>query len=249
MRGDPWPVGRPCGGGGGMPACRGSATGRPGAALHAQPSALSGTAVRCLVGWPGGGAGQCEAASERGAVDRGQLPGPLGLCDVGCAAQPRRAHGTGRCDGRRQRGLRCVDRRCVLRPAPGRRCRSPARHHRARTRRHRVVVLHQWHHRSPQGRDDHAPQSDDHGSDLLQRRGPHRCGRRHRLRCPHVTRRRHLRHPAPHGRRAPCGARFGRFRRGGVDRTRPPAGPALAVCRTHHCQAHRGRSAGTGPHA
>ena len=209
------------------PARHRAAAGRTGAAVCAQPPALPRSAVGPVVGRPGGGAGQRQAAPARGRMDRGQLRRALGLRHGRrgrCAAGRHRAPGRAGLARRRRAAGRGVG---PLGRAGGR----------ARAGRHRLAVLHQWHHRPPQGRDAERAQPDDHGPGLSRRRRSGRAPGRHCLRRPHLARRGALLDPAPDGRRASRGAGLGRLRRRRAVRAGPRRRAAVAVCRAHHRRA------------
>ena len=111
--------------------------------------------------------------------------------------------------------------------------------HRTRRRRRGVAVLHQRHHGSAEGRDDHPPQPHDDGADLFRRRGQRVGGGRHRLRGADVARRGPVRDTAPDGGRPSRGAALRRRRSRGVVRAGRTIGPAFDFCRANHREADR----------
>jgi hypothetical protein len=156
----------------------GPAAGRARAAVHAQPSRVSRADVRRLVGRPRGGPGERQAAPARSAMDRGACAGALGLRHGGRGRRPADARALHRRGRRRLRGIAGGSRRGPAGARPGR---------------PRLAVLHQRHHRQAQGRHADPSQPDDHGTDVLHRRGRDRAPRRHRLRSANVARRASMR--------------------------------------------------------
>ncbi len=211
---------------------------RPRRAVHAQPPALSGSAVGRLVGRAGGGAGQRQAAPGRSGMDHRQCRSALGLRHArrGAAAAGRSAAPGG---GRIGRGRRAAG-------ADGRTAAAGGAH----ARRPGLAVLHQRHHRPAQGRDADAAQPDDDGAGLLRRRRPDRAAGCDGLCGADVARLRHLRDPAPDGRRAPRRAGQRRRRPGRAVCAGPRARALVHLCRADHRQAPgrpcRGRGADAG---
>ncbi len=143
----------------------------PRRAVHGEPTGVSGNCLRLLDRRTDGGAGEREIAWPRGGPHR--------------ARQRRGSGGHERRAGRRHRDRAAGRRRAV--PADHRRRQRRLREAAAGARRrlrdaraqsHRVDLLHQRHHRSPEGRDADAPQPDLHEPGLL---------RRHRTRSSRVA--------------------------------------------------------------